>query len=569
MTVSVQKKSFRALVTTHFLTIINDNLYKFLLAFFLLEGKTLTENAKILSCVSFFFALPFLLLAPLAGSLADRFQKRNIILATRFIEIICTVLGAYFFFIQSVIGGYLVLILMACHTTIFAPAKLGILPEMLPSEQLSQANGIMTAATYTGSILGSCLAPLVVDITHRLDINSYVWPTVLCVVVSIISTIISFYIRPSNVKNVKQKITFASFKDLWKILKDTRIIHYLTVSIFLGSFFLLIGAYTQLEIIPFVEFTLKYPKHYGAYLFPVVALGVGIGSYITGKISGKDIKIGYVPLAAIGLALVFMGLYAFACSVIVVLFFLLALGFLGGVYQVPLHAYVQYASPEHKRGQILAANNFLDFFGVLVAAGVIRVLGSNLGLSPEKSFFYVGWFVLVVSIWTLWIWREHVYRLVLGVVLRKQLGRYLKIHQSSIPKCYFVSVQNYREIRRVLAMLTKTIRSKVIVLDQKLVPGWRTWLLSWCVPTVVSDVKDNDSEAQYAWSVLQANHLKTSLEKFPDICVVCLGLPNNVEKITSILQAQGIEPHLIQFLQKEEKKRVVYTLAFPDADSNS
>ncbi|AAF37905.1 conserved hypothetical protein [Chlamydia pneumoniae AR39] len=565
MTVSVKKKSFRALVTTHFLTIINDNLYKFLLAFFLLEGKTLTENAKILSCVSFFFALPFLLLAPLAGSLADRFQKRNIILATRFIEILCTILGTYFFFIQSVVGGYVVLILMACHTTIFGPAKLGILPEMLPSEQLSQANGIMTAATYTGSILGSCLAPLLVDVTHRLGVNSYVWPTLMCVIVSIISTLISFCIRPSNVKNVKQKITLVSFKDLWKVLKDTRMIHYLTVSIFLGSFFLLIGAYTQLEIIPFVEFTLKYPKHYGAYLFPIVALGVGTGSYITGKISGKDIKIGYVPLAAIGLALVFMGLYAFACSILFVLFFLLALGFLGGVYQVPLHAYVQYASPEHKRGQILAANNFLDFFGVLVAAGVIRVLGSNLGLSPETSFFYIGWFVLAVSIWTLWIWREHVYRLLLGIILRRQLGYYLKIHQSSSPKCYFVAVQSYREIRRVLAALTKTVRSRVIILDQKLVPGWRAWLLSWCVPTVVSSVRDNDSEAQDAWAVLQANHLKTSLKKFPDVSVVCLGLPKNVERFTSILQEQGIDLHPIQLVQKEGKKRVIYTLVFPHA----
>lgn len=262
------------------------------------------------------------MLAPLAGSLSDRYQKRNIILATRLIEIVCTSLGLYFFYIHSVVGGYAVLILMASHTAIFGPAKMGILPEMLPLDYLSRANGIMTAVTYTGSILGSCFAPLLVDLTKNLPINCYVLSTSFCVVSSIVSTFVSLGIRSSNFKNRSQKITYASFKDLWEIFKDTRHVHYLTLSIFLVALFLLVGAYVQVEIIPFVEFTLGYPKHYGGYLFPIVALGVGVGSYITGWISGKDIKLGYVPVMTLGLGFAFMGLYAVSCSLVGVMFFL-------------------------------------------------------------------------------------------------------------------------------------------------------------------------------------------------------------------------------------------------------
>lgn len=529
--------------------------------FFLLEGKGLTENAKILSYVSFFFALPFLLLAPLAGSLSDRYQKRNIILATRVVEIICMLLGWYFFYIQSVWGGYLVLILLASHTTIFGPAKMGILPEMLSLDYLSKANGIMTAMTYAGSILGSCFAPLLVDLTKNFTINGYVFSITFCVISSICSFFVSWHIRPSNIKNRKQKITYVSFKDLWEILKETRQVSYLMLSIFLIAFFLLVGAYTQVEIIPFVEFTLGYPKHYGGYLFPLVALGVGVGSYVAGWISGKDIKLGYVPVTSLGLGLAFIGLYAFSSSLIGVMFSLLLLGFLGGMYQVPLHAYLQYASPEHKRGQILATNNFLDFLGVLISAGIVRILGSGFGLSPEMSFCFMGIFVFCVGLCLLWVWKELVYRLFLSAVLRKQLGEYLRLPHSSVPACYFVSTQSYRETRRVLAMLPKTVRSIVIILDQTLQPGWTTRLISHCVPTIVSTNAMGDKSAKTAWAVLQAQHLCTLLKQQPDLCVICLGEEDNVASFSHTLVEQGIPLQILHLSCEHLDNKTTYHLS--------
>lgn len=509
------------------------------------------------------------MLAPLAGSLSDRYQKRNIILATRLIEIVCTSLGLYFFYIHSVVGGYVVLILMASHTAVFGPAKMGILPEMLPLDYLSRANGIMTAVTYTGSILGSCFAPLLVDLTKNLPINCYVLSTSFCVVSSIVSTFVSIGIRSSNFKNRSQKITYASFKDLWEIFKDTRHVHYLTLSIFLVALFLLVGAYVQVEIIPFVEFTLGYPKHYGGYLFPIVALGVGVGSYITGWISGKDIKLGYVPVMTLGLGLAFMGLYAVSCSLVGVMFFLLLLGFLGGVYQVPLHAYIQYASPEHKRGQILAVNNFLDFVGVLIAAAVVRILGSGLSLPPEnRSFLYMGILIFCLGLWILWIWKELVYRLVLSAALIKQLGSYLKLPKSLIPVCYLVPTHSYREVRRVLAMLPKTVRTTVVILDQKLQPGWTTRLISYCVPTVICDLHEtSDRSMKEAWAVLQAKRLHMLLKKQPDLCVICLGKEENIEIFSKVVLEQGISMRNIHLVSKTASyRRNRYSLSLNQAD---
>lgn len=528
------KKSFFALVVTHFFTILNDNLYKFLLVFFLLEGKSLQENAKILSYVSLFFALPFLILAPLAGSLSDRYQKRNIIFATRLAEIFCTLLGLYFFYIQSSVGGYIVLVLMASHTAIFGPAKLGILPEILPLDSLSKANGIMTAATYSGSILGSCLAPILVDVTGRVSINGYVISTFCCLLFSIVSMIISLKITPSNVKNKGQKISYVSFKELWSVLQETRQVRHLMASIFLLAFFLLVGAYIQLEIIPFVEFTLGYPKHYGGFLFPLVALGVGAGSYIAGWFSGKDIKLGFTPLAMIGIGLAFIGLYVFSFSLIALMVCLLLLGFLGGVYQVPLNAYIQYAGPKHKRGQILSINSFLDFVGVLIASLIVRLLGSGLNLSPDFSFFYIGCIVMMLGGWLLWFWRGLVYRLLLNWVLKKQLIGHLKIEDLS-GTTYFCHVQSFREVRRALAMLPKTLQCVVVILNQSQQSIWITRLISYCIPTFVSYALNKNS-----LSARQMQSLKMLIRKQPDLGIVCLGSPSHAAQFAKYLKHQGI-----------------------------
>ena len=71
---------------------------------------------------------------------------------------------------------------------------------------------------------------------------------------------------------------------------------------------------------------------------------------------------------------------------------LFLLGFFGGLFDVPLAAYMQHYSPKESRGSILAASNFLTFSGVLLVAlgfGVMRApmlegsLEQLFELSPE------------------------------------------------------------------------------------------------------------------------------------------------------------------------------------------
>ena len=54
---------------------------------------------------------------------------------------------------------YSILFLVGTHSALFAPAKYGIIPELVGSELISQANGLLVMLTYLAIILGSAAAP--------------------------------------------------------------------------------------------------------------------------------------------------------------------------------------------------------------------------------------------------------------------------------------------------------------------------------------------------------------------------------------------------------------------------
>ncbi len=501
-----------------------------------MKDKTPQESTKILSIVSFCFALPFLLLAPFAGSLADRFKKRNIILFTRAVEVFCACLGTFLFYIQSEWGGYLVLILMASHTAIFGPAKLGILPEILPTEQLSRANGIMAAATYSASILGSCLASVFCGITGGSGVEKYVFISSFCVIFSLVGALIAFYIARSRVDNKNQKIQLFNFKEIWITLRATTSIRYLTSAIFLGSFFLLMGAYVQLEIVPFVQFDLGLPEHYGGFLFPMVAIGVGLGSYLAGVVSGKNIELAYTPLAGVGIGFFLMGLH-FSSTLFSLIGCLFLLGVFGGFYQVPLHAYVQYVSPEHKRGRILAANNFLDFFGVLLTSFVLWFLGNVLQLDPGKSFAFIGWIVSLLSLGYLFFWREILYRLFCDVFLRRHFIKHFRL-QVAPKSCFLCQVDDERELNKVLALLPRVTRVMPVIFKEELASR----IFSFCFSVIRANLSSEESKASFSLALCQTiSSIREGLERGESVCILCVGrAEKTLETLHSLLKENDL-----------------------------
>src|SRR5262249_25250948 len=159
----------------------------------------------------------------------------------------------------------------------------------------------------------------------------------------------------------RKKVSARFISEILKSLRLAKKIRYLLPTLVFGAYFLFMGAYTQLNIIPFTLQSLHLSEVHGGYLFLMTAIGIGIGSYLAWKVSGKEVELGFVTLSVIGVALCFFGLYLFQFHFFIVVPLLILLGFCGGFYIVPIDAFIQVASPDKDRGQNVATGNFLSF----------------------------------------------------------------------------------------------------------------------------------------------------------------------------------------------------------------
>jgi acyl-[acyl-carrier-protein]-phospholipid O-acyltransferase/long-chain-fatty-acid--[acyl-carrier-protein] ligase len=131
-----------------------------------------------------------------------------------------------------------------------------------------------------------------------------------------------------------------------------------------AAYFMLLAAFTQMNVIPYGMQVLGLTQEKSGYLFLMTALGIGTGSFIAGKLSGRGVEFGIVPLGAIILTAASFALQLVPPSLFVVLPILFILGFSAGMFIVPLQAFIQLRSPKERLGEILAASVFLNWTGV-------------------------------------------------------------------------------------------------------------------------------------------------------------------------------------------------------------
>lgn len=386
--------SFTYLNITQFLGALNDNIFKLLIVYFLIHLEGIQNSHTILSTTGATFVMPFLFFSSLSGTLADRFSKRNIIVLTKILELIVMAMGVMSFAFQSKIGAYVVLFCMATHSAIFGPSKYGILPEIVESDRISRANGLMTSFTFVAIIIGTFLASFITDITGR----DFILGSLLCTLIALVGVLTSFGIEYTPPSGSCKKINARFLHEVYKTLLIAKNVPSLMPAMFGSAYFLFLGAFIQLNIIPFAVQSLSLTDVQGGYLFLLTALGIGTGSVLAGKISGRTVELGLVPVAAFGISIGLFFLDYFSDTLIAVIPIVIVLGILGGIYQIPLDSYIQVASPNQSRGQVVGTTNFMSFFGVLCASILVYLITAVFDLKADKGFTFTGCLTVAVAI---------------------------------------------------------------------------------------------------------------------------------------------------------------------------
>ncbi|NGX57183.1 MAG: Lysophospholipid transporter LplT [Chlamydiae bacterium] len=406
--------SFTYLNITQFLGALNDNIYKLLIAFFLIQQLGADRSYLIFSTTGAIFVLPFLLFSSNSGTLADRFSKRNIIVFTKILELLVMSMGLMAFAFESVAFSYVTLFMMATQSAIFGPSKYGIMPEIVEIEKIPRANGLLTSFTFLAIIIGTFLASFITDITDR----NFILAALSCTLISLAGVMMSFGIEYTPPSGSIKRLDVRFLRDIYKTLKVSYHVPSLLPAILGSAFFLFLGAYVQLNIIPFAMEALGLTDVQGGYLFLLTALGIGTGAVLAGRISGKVVELGIVPTAACGITICLFLIDYYSSSLTIIIPLILITGILGGMYQIPLDSFIQIASPNESRGQVIAATNFLSFSGVLLASMMLYLLSGVIGLRADQGFSVLGVFAGCVTIYFSFQFYDYVSRFV-GMILSK------------------------------------------------------------------------------------------------------------------------------------------------------
>jgi len=288
------------------------------------------------------------------------------------------------------------LFLLSMQSAFFGPPKYSIIPELVNRNQISKANGLITSFTYFGIIVGTFLASFLTQITNK----NFPLAAGAGLFLALIGFIASILIPKTEPKHSKKKINPLFLYEIYKTLKYSRRTPYLFVSILGSASFLFIGAYFQLNVIPYAVQSMGYTEVAGGYLFLLTAIGIAIGALLGGKMSRQRPEIGMACISGLILSVIIFLLGIFYHYPIFIFISLVALGIFGGLFIVPFDSFIQHYAPEQRRGQVVAAMNFLSFCGVLVAPILLYVFSETLEFSAAQGFMITSGmiFVMVLAI---------------------------------------------------------------------------------------------------------------------------------------------------------------------------
>ena len=203
--------------------------------------------------------------------------------------------------------------------------------------------------------------------------------------------------------------------DLFQQIQSIRRDRVLWLAVLGNVYFSFVGALVLQNAILFGTDTLQVGELRTSYLQVALAIGVGLGSFAAGYLSGGKIEYGLVPLGALGLTVFSATLWRPSLTYREVLAHLALLGFFGGFFIVPISAIMQHRPEKGQKGGVLAAGNLLSFVGIALASGVFWVLTSWIGLSTRQIFLASAVMTLGATVYVLVLLPDSLLRLLLWI----------------------------------------------------------------------------------------------------------------------------------------------------------
>ena len=404
------RRGFWSLIVTQFQGAFSDNALKTLVTFIGLSVATSKgQRDAIVPVLGILFSMPFILFSMAGGYLADRFSKRTMTIGVKVFEI-----GVMLFALVALARNNLPMAMtavcfMGIHSAFFGPSKYGLLPELLPEKRLSWGNGILELGTFMAIISGGAIGGWL----FKLFEGRQAWSAVVFLVLASVGLACSLGISRVPAADPAKKFRANFLGDLFQQIQQIRRDRVLWLAVLGNVYFSFVGALVLQNAILFGTDTLQVGEIRTSYMQVALAIGVGIGSFAAGYLSGGKIEYGLVPLGAVGLTAFSATLWRPSLTYHEALAHLALLGFFGGFFIVPIAAIMQHRPDKKQKGGVLATGNLLSFVGIALASGVFWLATSVGGLQPRQIFLLSAAMTLGATVYVLILLPDSLLRLLL------------------------------------------------------------------------------------------------------------------------------------------------------------
>ena len=384
---------------------MNDNLYKNALIVLLsLESARMSQLSAdfLINLCAGIFILPFFLFSATAGQIADKYEKSGLIRWIKFFEIVVMGIAALGFYWHNLEFLLAALFFMGLHSTLFGPVKYAYLPQHLQKNELMGGNGVVDAGTFLAILLGTIVGASLM----QWQPEGLFWVCFSGLAVALLGWGLSFAI-PSTVASMPELIVqwnpLIATKHNLKALYAERELFLCVLGI---SWFWFYGATLLTQLPMFSKQALGGKEDLLTGLLVLFSVGVGIGSLLCERLNRVWHGYHWIVWGSVGLSVFTLDLYFATPTVLPAVALsleafvhqpsslriggdLLMIGLSGGVYIVPFYTFLQSRSAEQHRSRVVAGNNIMNAFLMVVAADM-AVIWLKAGFSIAQLFGFIA-----------------------------------------------------------------------------------------------------------------------------------------------------------------------------------
>ena len=394
------RNKWTALFLSNFLGVFNDNFLKNCIIFIAVAWSkpAWLSQSQLISLVSASLIVPYLFLSPLGGHFAVIYSKKTVFRVCKLLEIPVLAFACVAFYYQWVMLAVFTVLLMGILSCLYSPSKYSLIRDIGGAEGVSFGSGVFEMMAFLGILIGTVCASFVSD-----AYNQWVVFGVL-IGLAVLGYIVTRSIRATELpENTGEARTLNPIRFLIDSYRFARQHSNVNSAVLGASAFWLIGGMLQMNLVIHTKHFYQASNSTTGVVMACAAVGIALGTWSAGKISGKEVKRGLILIGILGMSLLFALLTFVKLSFGMYVFTVFATAFMGGLFQIPCLSMLQNANLGRKLGDMIAYLNLVTFIFVLLGTLLFSL---TTHFSSENSFAVFGVMLVICLLSCLYFFKK-------------------------------------------------------------------------------------------------------------------------------------------------------------------